>query len=104
MIRNPTYWDKDTIKQIILQMFETSQEVHVQIDIHQGVSKNLEMRKHKLPLDNTGVLREMGSIGGRPGCEARADKLSPERRREIAREAVEARLQGTRKHLNEARK
>jgi hypothetical protein len=49
LIRNPTYWDKDTIKQIILQRFETSQEVHVQIDTHEGVSKNLEMRKHKPP-------------------------------------------------------
>ena len=34
---------------------------------------------------------EMGRIGGRKGVAARMEKLSPERRREIAQNAVAAR-------------
>jgi hypothetical protein len=49
------------------------------------------MRKHKLPPETLAYFAKMGSLGGRLGGKARADKLSPERRREIARKAVEAR-------------
>lgn len=34
---------------------------------------------------------ELGRLGGKKGGKARAEKLSPERRREIAREAAKAR-------------
>jgi hypothetical protein len=34
---------------------------------------------------------ELGRLGGRKGGKARAAKLSPERRREIAKKAAEAR-------------
>lgn len=34
---------------------------------------------------------ELGRLGGRKGGKARAEKLSPERRREIAKKAAEAR-------------
>jgi hypothetical protein len=34
---------------------------------------------------------ELGRLGGRKGGKARAEKLSPERRREIAKKAAESR-------------
>jgi len=34
---------------------------------------------------------ELGRLGGRKGGNARAEKLSPERRKEIAKKAAEAR-------------
>jgi hypothetical protein len=34
---------------------------------------------------------ELGRLGGRKGGKARAERLSPERRREIAKKAAEAR-------------
>ena len=34
---------------------------------------------------------ELGRLGGRKGGKARAEKLSPERRKEIAKKAAEAR-------------
>lgn len=34
---------------------------------------------------------EMGRIGGKKGVQARMEKISPERRREIARKAIAAR-------------
>jgi hypothetical protein len=35
--------------------------------------------------------QELGRLGGKKGGKARAEKLSPERRKEIAREAAKAR-------------
>jgi hypothetical protein len=49
------------------------------------------MRKKKLPADIREYFVKMGSIGGHKGVEARMEKVSPERRREIAQKAIAAR-------------
>jgi hypothetical protein len=49
------------------------------------------MRKKRLPEDIRDYFVKMGRIGGRQGAQARMEKVSPERRREIARKAIAAR-------------
>jgi hypothetical protein len=49
------------------------------------------MRRKRLPEDIREYFREMGRIGGKSGAQARMEKLSPERRREIAQKAIAAR-------------
>jgi hypothetical protein len=49
------------------------------------------MRKPKLPEDIRAYFARMGAEGGRIGAERRMEKISPERRREIARNAIAAR-------------
>jgi hypothetical protein len=49
------------------------------------------MRKQKLTPDIQAYFERMGRIGGLKGGLARSQKLSPERRREIAQKAVAAR-------------
>jgi hypothetical protein len=55
------------------------------------------MRKPKLPDNIRAFFVTMGAEGGKIGGKARAEKLSPERRSEIARNAVAARWEGERK-------
>jgi hypothetical protein len=49
------------------------------------------MREKKLPPDIREYFAKMGSQGGKLGGRIRADKLTPERRREIARLASQTR-------------
>ena len=50
------------------------------------------MRKRKLlPPDILAYFAKMGSEGGKIGGRARAEKLTPERRKEIAQKAIAAR-------------
>jgi len=49
------------------------------------------MRKKRLPEAIQEYFRKMGQIGGKAGAQARIDKVSPERRREIAKQAIAAR-------------
>jgi hypothetical protein len=49
------------------------------------------MRRKRMPAGMREYFVEMGRIGGRKGVAARMEKLSPERRREIAQNAVAAR-------------
>ena len=49
------------------------------------------MRKPELPEDIRAYFARMGAEGGRIGAERRMEKISPERRREIARNAIAAR-------------
>ena len=49
------------------------------------------MRRKRLPEDIREYFVRMGRIGGRQGAQARKEKVSPERRREIARNAIAAR-------------
>jgi hypothetical protein len=48
-------------------------------------------RRIIVQLEKNPAAVELGRLGGRKGGKARAEKLSPERRREIARKAAEAR-------------
>ena len=48
-------------------------------------------KKQKLPEDIRAFFVKMGAKGGRMSAEARMEKLTPERRREIARNAIAAR-------------
>jgi hypothetical protein len=61
------------------------------LDFHEGVKHNLHMRAKKLPADIRDYFVKMGSEGGKLGGRIRADKLSKERRTEIARNASVAR-------------
>jgi len=49
------------------------------------------MPKRKLPADIRAYFEKMGRIGGKIGGKARAEKLTPERRKEIAQKAIAAR-------------
>jgi hypothetical protein len=49
------------------------------------------MRRKKLPDDIREYFVKMGRVGGRKGVAARMEKVTPERRREIARKAIAAR-------------
>jgi hypothetical protein len=49
------------------------------------------MRKKRLPAEIQEYFAKMGSIGGHKGVAARMEKVSPERRREIAQKAIAAR-------------
>jgi hypothetical protein len=49
------------------------------------------MPRRKLPADVRAYFVRMGSTGGKIGGKLRAEKLSPERRREIAQKAIAAR-------------
>ena len=49
------------------------------------------MKKQPLPEDIRAYFAKMGAKGGRMGAKARMEKVSPERRREIARAAIAAR-------------
>jgi hypothetical protein len=49
------------------------------------------MSKSKIPPEARAYFVKMGRIGGLLGGKARAESLSPEKRREIARKAVTAR-------------
>jgi hypothetical protein len=49
------------------------------------------MRRKRLPADVRDYFVEMGRIGGQKGAAARMEKISPERRREIAQNAIAAR-------------
>jgi hypothetical protein len=49
------------------------------------------MRRKRLPEDIRDYFVRMGQIGGRKGVAARMEKVSPERRREIAQNAIAAR-------------
>jgi hypothetical protein len=44
-----------------------------------------------MPEDIREYFARMGKIGGKAGAQARLEKVSPERRREIARNAIAAR-------------
>ena len=48
-------------------------------------------KRKKLPADIRAYFVEMGRQGGKKGLAARMEKVSPERRREIARKAIAAR-------------
>ena len=61
------------------------------LDIHEGVKYSLRMSTKKLPVDIQAYFAKMGSRGGKLGGRIRAEKLSDERRSEIARKASEAR-------------
>jgi hypothetical protein len=52
------------------------------------------MRKPKLPADIKAYFVEMGRQGGLKGGHARSNGLTPERRKEIARNAIAARWAG----------
>jgi hypothetical protein len=58
---------------------------------HLGVKYNRGVRKPKLPDNIRDYFVKMGAVGGRIGGKIRAEKLSPERRKEIARNAIAAR-------------
>jgi hypothetical protein len=49
------------------------------------------MKTKKIPADIMAYFVEMGSQGGKIGGRIRAEKLNPERRREIAQKAAVAR-------------
>jgi len=49
------------------------------------------MAKKRLPPDIKAYFKKMGAQGGRIGGKRRAEALSPERRQEIARNAIAAR-------------
>jgi hypothetical protein len=61
------------------------------LDIHEGVKHNHHMRAKKLPADIRDYFARMGRQGGKLGGKIRANKLTPERRREIALKASAAR-------------
>jgi hypothetical protein len=58
---------------------------------HVGVKYYEGMRKHGLPANIRAYFVKMGAEGGRIGGRLRADRLTPERRKEIAQKAVAAR-------------
>jgi hypothetical protein len=49
------------------------------------------MRRKRLPEDIRDYFVKMGRIGGKAGLVARMEKVSPERRKEIAQKAIAAR-------------
>jgi hypothetical protein len=49
------------------------------------------MRRKRLPEDIREYFVKMGRIGGHKGLAARMEKVSPERRKEIAQKAIAAR-------------
>jgi hypothetical protein len=49
------------------------------------------MARKRLPADIRKYFAEMGRIGGQKGVAARMEKVSPERRKEIAQKAIAAR-------------
>jgi hypothetical protein len=49
------------------------------------------MRKKRLPEDIREYFVKMGRIGGHKGLAARMEKVSPERRKEIAQKAIAGR-------------
>lgn len=49
------------------------------------------MGRKRMPDDVRKYFVEMGRIGGLAGAEARNEKVSPERRKEIAQKAIAAR-------------
>ena len=49
------------------------------------------MRRKRLPDDIREYFVKMGRIGGQKGVAARMEKVSPERRKEIAQKAIAAR-------------
>lgn len=51
----------------------------------------MSMRKKRLPEDIRDYFVRMGRIGGQKGVQARLEKVSPERRKEIAQKAIAAR-------------
>jgi hypothetical protein len=55
------------------------------------------MPKVKLPPDIRAYFVKMGRIGGKQGGKARAARLTPERRREIAQNAIAARWKKVKK-------
>ncbi len=61
------------------------------LEIRKGVKYTGRMRKQKLPPDIRAFFAKMGAQGGKIGGRARAERLTPERRREIARGAIAAR-------------
>jgi hypothetical protein len=56
-----------------------------------GHSSNAYMPRRKLPADIKAYFVRMGRQGGKIGGRARAESLSPERRKEIAQKAIAAR-------------
>jgi hypothetical protein len=58
-----------------------------------GSSKIVSMKPKILPQSVKNYFAEMGAEGGRIGGRIRAEKLSPERRKEIAKKANAARLE-----------
>ena len=59
--------------------------------LRQGVKYYGDLPRRKLPADVQAYFERMGRIGGKIGGKARAESLSPERRREIAQKAIAAR-------------
>lgn len=69
-----------------------------------GLEYNLDMsRRKKLPEDIRAFFVRMGSEGGRIGSQRRMEKLTPEQRREIARNAIAARWANRSRSANESR-
>jgi hypothetical protein len=56
-------------------------------------------RKKKPPLAVSEYMAKIGSKGGRVGAKRRAEKLTPEQRREIASKAAQKRWDKTKKKL-----
>ena len=64
------------------------------LEIQKGVEYDTAMatnKRKRLPADIRDYFVRMGRIGGKKGVEARMEKVSPERRKEIARKAIAAR-------------
>jgi len=59
--------------------------------IHKGVQYHRDMRGKRLPKDIREYFVKMGRIGGRKGVAVRMEKVSPERRREIAQKSIAVR-------------
>jgi hypothetical protein len=57
----------------------------------QGVAYDEAMKRKRIPEDIREYFRKMGQIGGKAGVAARMEKVSPERRKEIAQKAIAAR-------------
>jgi len=53
--------------------------------------KAAKSKRPKMPAAIRDYFVEMGRIGGQKGVSARMEKVSPERRKEIARKAIAAR-------------
>jgi hypothetical protein len=51
----------------------------------------MKLMTKKLPADIRKYFVEMGRLGGQKGVTARMEKVSPERRKEIAQKAIAAR-------------
>ena len=58
---------------------------------HEGVKYNEVMARKKMPDDIRAYFERMGRLGGKIGGKVRAEKLTPERRKAIARAAIAAR-------------